>query len=72
MRIETFSAEEITLEEIQENLMASLQASNESSTVTEITDDNMIPTHDTIENIPLIRSIRLMAKFQDMYLNAMG
>lgn len=51
MRIETFSAEEITLEEIQENIMASLQASNESSTVTEITDDNMIPTHDSIKNV---------------------
>lgn len=51
MRIETFSTEEITLEEIQENIMASLQASNESSTVTEITDDNMIPTHDSIQNV---------------------
>lgn len=51
MRIETFSPEEITLEEIQENIMASLQASNESSTVTEITDDNMIPTHDSIQNV---------------------
>ncbi|SFQ22701.1 hypothetical protein SAMN05421670_1423 [Psychrobacillus psychrotolerans] len=51
MRIETFSPEEITLEEIEENTMASLQASNESSTVTEITDDNMIPTHDSIQNV---------------------
>ena len=55
MRIETFSPEEITLEEIQENIMASLQASNESSTVTEITDDNMIPTHDSIKNVSALQ-----------------
>lgn len=51
MRIETFSADEITIEEIQENLVPTLQASNESATVTEIKDENLIPTNDSIENI---------------------
>ncbi|WP_277586382.1 hypothetical protein [Psychrobacillus antarcticus] len=50
MRIETFSADEVTIEEIQENLVPTLQASNESSTVTEIKDENLIPTHETITN----------------------
>jgi len=50
MRIETFSAEEVTIEEIQENLASTLQASNDSASVTEIKDDILIPTHDTIKN----------------------
>lgn len=50
MRIETFSANEVTIEEIQENLVTTLQASNESSTVTEIKDENLIPTNEAIEN----------------------
>lgn len=50
MRIETFSADETTIEEIQENLVATLQASNESAAVTEIKDENLIPTNEAIEN----------------------
>ncbi|QUG40904.1 hypothetical protein KD050_16655 [Psychrobacillus sp. INOP01] len=50
MRIETFSADEATIEVIKENLIATLQASNESATVTEIKDKNLIPTKDFIEN----------------------
>lgn len=50
MRIETFSADEVTIKEIQENLVVTLQASNESATVTEIKDENLIPTNDAIEN----------------------
>ena len=50
MRIETFSADEVTIEEIRENLVPTLQASNESSTVTEIKDENLIPTHEAISN----------------------
>lgn len=50
MRIETFSPEEITIEELQESLATTLQASNESATVTDIKDEILIPTHDSIEN----------------------
>ena len=50
MRIETFSADEVKIEEIQENLVVTLQASNESATVTDIKDKNLIPTNDFIEN----------------------
>jgi len=50
MRIETFSPDEITIEEIQESLVTTLQASNESATVTDIKDEILIPTHDSIEN----------------------
>lgn len=50
MRIETFSTDEATIEEIEENLVATLQASNESSTVVEIQDENLIPTNEAIKN----------------------
>lgn len=50
MRIETFSADEGTIEEIQENLITTLQASNESAEVTEIKDENLIPINEAIEN----------------------
>ncbi|SDM47776.1 hypothetical protein SAMN05518871_101325 [Psychrobacillus sp. OK028] len=50
MRIETFSADEATIEDVQENLVTTLQASNESSTVTEIKDENLIPTNEAIKN----------------------
>ncbi|MFJ7825144.1 hypothetical protein [Psychrobacillus sp. NPDC096623] len=50
MRIETFSADQATIEGIQENLVTTLQASNESSTVTEIQDENLIPTNEDIKN----------------------
>lgn len=50
MRIETFSTDEVTIEEIQENLVATLQASNESTTVAKIEDKNLVPTNDSIKN----------------------
>lgn len=50
MRIETFSADEITIEEIQENLVSTLQASNESTTVTDLKEENLVPTNDSIDN----------------------
>lgn len=50
MRIETFSADEITIEEIQENLVSTLQASNESATVTDLKEENLVPTNDSIDN----------------------
>lgn len=50
MRIETFSTDEATIEDIQANVVPTLQASNESATVTDIKEENLIPTNDTIEN----------------------
>lgn len=50
MRIETFSADEITIEEIQDNLVSTLQASNESATVTDLKEENLVPTNDSIVN----------------------
>ena len=50
MRIETFFTDEVTIEEIQENLVATLQASNESTTVAKIEDENLVPTNDSIKN----------------------
>lgn len=50
MRIETFSADEATIEDIQANVVPTLQASNESATVTDIKEENLIPTNDSIDN----------------------
>lgn len=49
MRIETFSVDEVTMEEIQGNLVTTLQASNESATVTSIEDENLIPANDVMD-----------------------
>lgn len=50
MRIETFSSDEVTIDEIQENLVTTLQASNDTATVTDITDGSLIPTNESIKN----------------------
>lgn len=51
MRIETFSTDDATIDDITKNLVDTLQASNDNGTVEEITDQNLIPTNDSIEHI---------------------
>ncbi|TQR11664.1 hypothetical protein [Psychrobacillus soli] len=51
MRIETFSANDATIEDITKNLTDTLQASNDNGTLEEITDQNLIPTNESIENV---------------------
>lgn len=48
MRIETFNADDIALEEITNNLVETLKASNEDGTVVDITDENQLPAGETI------------------------
>ena len=51
MRIETFSTEDATIDGITKNLVDTLQASNDNGTLEEITDQNLIPTNESIENM---------------------
>lgn len=51
MRIETFSTEDINYDELTNNLVNTLQASNDNGTVVEVTDENQIPTNDSIQNV---------------------
>lgn len=51
MRIETFNTDDATIDDITKNLMDTMQASNDSGTLEEITDQSLIPTNDSIENI---------------------
>lgn len=51
MRIETFSKDDTTIEDLTKNLMDTLQASNDNGTLEEITDQNLIPTNESIEHM---------------------
>jgi len=51
MRIETYSKDDATIDGITKNLMDTLQASNDNGTLEEITDQNQIPTNESIENM---------------------
>lgn len=50
MRIETFDPNNGTLKDVTQNLVDTLQASNDSGTVVEITDQKLIPTNESIED----------------------
>ncbi|WP_391120576.1 hypothetical protein [Psychrobacillus sp. L3] len=49
MRIETFDASEVDLNDITNNLEETLKASNENEKLVEITDENQLPTNDSIK-----------------------
>ncbi|SER61859.1 hypothetical protein [Psychrobacillus sp. OK032] len=51
MRIETFSKDDATIDGITKNLIDTLEASNDNGTLEEITDQNQIPTNESIENM---------------------
>ena len=51
MRIETFSPNEVTMEEVTENIVNTLEASNESETVIELSDPNQIPQSELIKDV---------------------
>lgn len=51
MRIETFSTDDINYDELTNNLVNTLQASNDNGTVVDITDENQIPKNDSIQNV---------------------
>ncbi|MFJ5769259.1 hypothetical protein [Psychrobacillus sp. NPDC093180] len=51
MRIETFSKEDAKIEDITKNLTDTVQASNDNGTLEEITDQSLIPTNESIENM---------------------
>ncbi|TQR20183.1 hypothetical protein [Psychrobacillus vulpis] len=51
MRIETFDATEVNLEDITSNLVETLKASNETGTVSEITDEQQLPIGDSVEEV---------------------
>lgn len=51
MRIETFKAEEVNLEDITNNLVETLKASNEEGTLEELTDESQLPAGELIEQV---------------------
>lgn len=51
MRIETFSKDEMNLEDFTKNLVDTLQASNDNETVVEMKQQDQIPTNKSIENV---------------------
>ena len=51
MRIETFSTEDATIDGLTKNLVDTLQASNDNGTLEDITDQNLIPTNESIEHM---------------------
>jgi len=54
MRIETVANEEGTYDYLVENMIAVLEATNEDSTPTEVTDETAIPTGDGIEHVKVL------------------
>lgn len=51
MRIETFDPSTGNLKDVTQNLVDTLQASNDSGTVVEFTDQHLIPTNESIEDV---------------------
>lgn len=51
MRIETFSASDSNLDDITNNLKETIQASNETATIAEITEENLLPNGEGIEDV---------------------
>lgn len=50
MRIETFNANEVDLNEVTSNLVETLKASNENGTLVEITNNSQLPIREFIQN----------------------
>lgn len=51
MRIETFNASDSKLEDINNTLKETVQASNETATIVEITEENLLPNGEEIKNV---------------------
>lgn len=51
MRIETFDSSEVNLDEITNNLVDTLKASNENGKLVEISDENLLPNNEGIKEV---------------------